>query len=542
MSRRLRTIARFMSQPVVGDLPVLVSFMALTFVTPAIFIASLEGRGVTMPVGETTLWVASSLLLAYFSTLIYSVFHNRAVVISLYVILGLGALIDIICYVSMGGIYGAWIVEQVLGTNFGEASEFLFEKTSPKPVVYICATTLASAAGYFLVKIFVKPRWRCNRVYRLVAALLVVASAVITVVGFCENPGSAFVRTGYVFKLFNLTDIRPVPDIVPANPAISPTSATRPANVVVVIGESMNRTHCHYDGYPLPTTPNIERMHADSLLWLFNDVDAADFHTIQCFKRFMSTNNSTDADAPWNTSPNIIEVARLAGYRTIWLSTQSRAGVYDNVVSKFGHFCDVKKWLRGETLSDSRRNILDGELLPCIVGFLNDGHDGNNMFFIHLMGSHPNFRFRYPEEFAHFTADDYPHRLPAQRATMAHYDNSILYTDSVLADMMHAFDGTPAVVIYFSDHGLDVYDSAPDFCEHAKPGVEASERVCRAIPFMIYTTPEFKRDFPMTTRRIIDAQPRHYDCGDLIYTVMDIINVTFDDSPDAVPAHSLLGQ
>lgn len=531
-----------LSLPLGRDLPIMASLLALILVTPIILFVSQAEKGIESVTGQVTMWTAASLVLAYFSTLIYSLIHKRGIAILLFTLIGLSALIDIICYISMGGIYGEWIVEQVLGTNFGEASEFLFDKTSMKPFLIIIGVVISTIAVYYASRRWLRARAERSRVFRYIALFVVAVALGITIGGYVAEPKLQAVRGGYVFKIFNLSTVRAVPEIIPSNPSLTSISDSRPANVVIIVGESMNRDHCHFDGYPLPTTPNFEKLHADSLLWIYNNVDAADLHTIQCFKQFMSTNTSVEEDAPWNTSPNIIEVARLNGYRTLWLSTQSKAGVYDNVVSKFGQFCDIKKWLRGETLYSSQRNALDGELIALTDSFHRADPDVPSLYFLHLMGSHPKFSFRYPSSFSKFKDSDYPDRLPAQRSVLAAYDNSVLYNDHVVTSVMRLFDGTPTVVIYFSDHGLDIYHTSPDFCEHSKPGNLESEAAGRAVPFVIYTTPEYKEQFPETTRRIIDAQDKTFNTSDLLYTVMDIIGTTFTSNPELVERHSLLSR
>ena len=68
---------------------------------------------------------------------------------------------------------------------------------------------------------------------------------------------------------------------------------------------------------------------------------------------------------------------------------------------------------------------------------------------------------------------------------MAEYDNSIRYTDSLLSEIigMVARQERPAVMIYFSDHGENVYDNGGDYVGRDDRHVE--------VPFIIYANPLF---------------------------------------------------
>ena len=87
-----------------------------------------------------------------------------------------------------------------------------------------------------------------------------------------------------------------------------------------------------------------------------------------------------------------------------------------------------------------------------------------------MMGSHFDYAMRYPKEFAHFSEKDYASQPQDHRATLAAYDNSILYNDYVVAQIINLFKDRDAVVIYLPDHGQVIYrdPKSPNYFSHGK--------------------------------------------------------------------------
>ena len=190
----------------------------------------------------------------------------------------------------------------------------------------------------------------------------------------------------------------------------------------------------------------------------------------------------------------------------------------------------------GNKFEGLHRKTFDGELITVLEDVLQK--DSLQVIFIHMMGSHEDFKERYPKTFNHFSQEDYSSYPENQKKTRAEYDNTILYSDYVVSQMMHKCDQEEAIVIYFSDHGLDIYETDPDYFGHAK-GEEASVNACYQIPFMIYLTPRFRENWPNTVLSIENNRDKSFLTENLIYTFMDIIGVDFVDNED-VKHYSLL--
>ena len=139
-----------------------------------------------------------------------------------------------------------------------------------------------------------------------------------------------------------------------------------------------------------------------------------------------------------------------------------------------------------------------------------------------MQGSHRDYRLRYSPEYAKFGVEDYAtthSRLSLKnREVVARYDNSILYNDYVVTEIMKLFKEEDAVVLYLSDHGQDVFDTSDDFFGHsAEHGYD--------IPMMFYPTPVFCEKHGELVNSIKSNTEKEFRTDSLMYTIMDIAGV-----------------
>jgi len=84
---------------------------------------------------------------------------------------------------------------------------------------------------------------------------------------------------------------------------------------------------------------------------------------------------------------------------------------------------------------------------------------------LHTKGSHFDYQRRYPSEFAHFVTPQGTRR----DKIIDTYDNSILYTDWVLANLIGLLSERNAIsaLVYASDHGENLLDDSRQLLGHA---------------------------------------------------------------------------
>lgn len=471
---------------------------------------------------------AHCFLLAYFVTLLVSLIKQpriRSVIQAILVVLAtvLFAL-NVYCLVEFQGLLDADYLMLILNTNVNEATEFL---TS------VLRGSIVLGVGGFLA-IFVL-LWLLSRRYHLgIGGKFFYPVMGLLVVMFVSNlyhknvwRDGPIVHVPYLFYSLNKNLLPSDLALNSTHPAVTYSQVDqRPANVVLIIGESFSRSHSSLYGYEKQTNPRLGTLKNESLLFTFDSIRSADLRTSESISLMMGLCNKADRDnndKKWYEYTTLIELMINSGYDTYWYSNQDRLGVYNGVARILAQSCNHVNFIRdGESMS---RNAFDYELVDSSSQVI--AHMDSNFHFVvyHLMGSHFDYRMRYPEEYDLFSEKDYPDRLNNQREVLAIYDNSILYNDFVVEQIINLFSDKDAVVVYVPDHGQDMFESAPDYFMHAKHNDPVSCYWGARIPFMVYASPSYIEHHPDMVRRMQERQnhPKSWDTEDLPYFIMDLI-------------------
>ena len=280
---------------------------------------------------------------------------------------------------------------------------------------------------------------------------------------------------------------------------------------VLVIGESQNPYRMSAYGYKLKTTPWLDSIKNEPNVLLFPHAYACQVQTVPALTYALTAKNQYNS-LKLKQAVSLIDVAKAAGYRTIWLSNQVRYGGWDTPITVIAEEADQKIWInshQGDTLDTE---YYDGKL----VNSLQDIKRSDKMLIVvHLMGNHSSYHSRYPVEFDRFK----------EQGKRSEYDNSILYNDHVMEQMLGEVSRWPGFqgLLYFSDHG-----EAIELDLGHNPGTFVFEMTY--IPMYMYFSPAFLKENEKTFR-ILRAAQTHYFTNDLIFNtmlgIMDIRNDAF---------------
>ena len=292
-------------------------------------------------------------------------------------------------------------------------------------------------------------------------------------------------------------------------------------NIVFILGESTSKGHMSLYGYPLETTPKMDKMAKNNELYVFKDVISPHAYTIGSLREVFTFHNY-EATNKWYECNNLFDIMKKAGYKTYWLSNQETSGQWANVALAYANRCDYEKFT-GIRQSYEKSYRADGELLPLLYEAMNNDSD-KNFYVLHLMGCHGEYENRYTPDFAKFSdVDEIKGIIKTQEAKTkrAQYDNAILYNDTIVTQVMEAFKDKNAIVIYMPDHGEEVYD-LKNFNGHSDDNPTKS---MLEIPFVIYTTEKFKQKYPLVDAQIRASVDKKYMTDDLIHTILDITGI-----------------
>lgn len=286
----------------------------------------------------------------------------------------------------------------------------------------------------------------------------------------------------------------------------------RVPEIVLVIGESYNKHHSQLYGYDKPTTPRQVEMVADSSLVVFTDVVASWNLTSFVFKHMLSL-WAVGEEGEWCDEPLFPEVFRKAGYQVDFLTNQFQPKAKDAVYDFSGGFFlndpDFSK--RQFDTRNSRTYRYDETLLKAYDALKGKPAKGR-LTILHLMGSHVDYKARYPKQRQYFTPSMYqrPELTDKQRRILSDYDNSLRYNDSILWAITQRFMDKDAVVIYVPDHAEEIFDGKP-YIYGRMHGANIDYRLARnemEIPFWIWGSPRYIERHPYGWKAIQAAKDR----------------------------------
>lgn len=287
----------------------------------------------------------------------------------------------------------------------------------------------------------------------------------------------------------------------------------RVPNIVLVIGESYNKHHSQLYGYDKATTPRQAAMEAEGSLVKFTDVVSTWNLTSFVFKHLFSLYAVGDS-GEWCDKPLFPEVFRKAGYHVTFVTNQfepkAKEAVYD---FSGGFFLNDPELSQRQFDSRSTRTHRFDDGVVKEYDALKDSTIKHNLVILHLMGSHVDYRARYPQKTeTHFTPQMYDRQelSDQQKQILAHYDNSLCYNDSIVAAITQRFADQDAVVIYVSDHGEEIFDdqSAVYGRMHSANIDYRLARNEMEIPFWIWGSPMYREQHPYGWMAIQNAKDR----------------------------------
>ena len=287
----------------------------------------------------------------------------------------------------------------------------------------------------------------------------------------------------------------------------------RVPNIVLVIGESYNKYHSQLYGYNMPTTPRQLALLQEGSLVAFSDVVAPWNLTSYVFKNVLSLHAVGDK-GEWCDYPLFPEVFRKAGYHVTFITNQFLPEANEAVYDFSGGF-----FLNNPELSKAQFDTRNEKLYQFDEGVLEEydrlkqQDKEHNLVILHLMGSHTMYKERYPQKTRkHLLAPMYdrPDLKHKQKLILADYDNSLIYNDSIVAEVTERFKDKDAIVIYMPDHAEEIFNGSP-YMYGRMHSANIDYRLAREefeIPFWIWGSPLYRENHPYGWQAIQAAKDR----------------------------------
>lgn len=259
--------------------------------------------------------------------------------------------------------------------------------------------------------------------------------------------------------------------------------------LILVVGEASRAANYSLNGYERDTNPQLKQQNVIN----FPHASSCGTETavsVPCMFSGMPR-KKYGADLAHHQE-GLLDVLAHAGVNVLWRENDggckgacNRVPHTDMTQWKLDQFCKDKS-----CIDDVNFNRLDNVL---------DGLKQDTVLVIHLMGSHgPAYYQRYPQAYRRFTPTCDTNQIQDcdHQALINTYDNTILYTDSVLGKAIDTLKARQATMntalIYLSDHGESLGENGVYL--HGTPYLLAPEQQTH-IPFMFWLSPDYVKNF-----------------------------------------------
>jgi glucan phosphoethanolaminetransferase (alkaline phosphatase superfamily) len=293
---------------------------------------------------------------------------------------------------------------------------------------------------------------------------------------------------------------------------------------VIVIGESLSKLNMGAYGYMRNTTPNISFLAKNNSLILYENAYSNDVQTMKVLSHALTEANQYNHKKYFN-SLSLVNIFNKANFETYWITNQKFLGDFDNLIAILGHDAEHKVPLNHNYGFDEVLEF-DGASIEVLEKVLNKKTSKNRAIFIHLMGSHFIYKYRYPnDKFDKFKDDTTQLKFGkySNNHEINDYDNSVYYNDYVVTNLLKKLKEHQGVsaFLYFSDHAEDILRGLKHSPTHIKP-------IMSQIPLIIWLSEEYKNRYPKKYETLKEHKETVFS-NDLIYdTLIGMSNISTD--------------
>jgi heptose-I-phosphate ethanolaminephosphotransferase len=288
-----------------------------------------------------------------------------------------------------------------------------------------------------------------------------------------------------------------------------PNVPPEPELLVLVVGESSRRDHWSLYGYPRDTTP---RLAAEPDLVTFTNVVTQAALT-QLAVPLILTRNTIDHMEPPESS--VVSLFNELGFTTHWFSTQQR-DQYTGTVNRYSSEASEARFV--DRQYDMTLLELMKHALPA------GGAAGKHFFVLHTQGSHGVYDDRCPPEQRRFAVGT---ELTEHERLIHTYDNTIVYTDQVLSELIALLKQRPGLtaMLYVADHGENLRDDARGSFGHF-----FNNEYDLPIPMVFWYSEAFAHRYPEKIAAIRRNAARRVSTNSIFYTIADLADVVLGDA------------
>jgi glucan phosphoethanolaminetransferase (alkaline phosphatase superfamily) len=292
---------------------------------------------------------------------------------------------------------------------------------------------------------------------------------------------------------------------------------------VLIIGEAGRSDRWQLYGYSRPTNPEL--LTTPNLIQLSNVVSPWSASRM-AVPIIVSRKKGTDPQSYFNER-SITRAFSEADFTTYWISNQIALGGYDSPISVVAYDADHVSFHNVADYSNPGK--YDGVLIQPLQAAIDSG--AQKLFIVlHTLGSHENYALRYPDEFDKFrpSLKGVPQAnlndLTLAERIRNSYDDSILYTDHFIAQVIRTLRNTGAISTawYVSDHGEDLINASCNLTGHGS-GTVYNFRV----PSVFWYSDSYAANFRSDLDHFIEHREMPVSTENIFESLIDMAGLDF---------------
>ena len=297
-----------------------------------------------------------------------------------------------------------------------------------------------------------------------------------------------------------------------------------PQIVVMVVGESSRYDRWSINGYERETNPLLKK---ETNLVSLPDMITSVSATRLSVPVLISRKPATQSLKAGFSEKSFLTAFKEAGFKTYWISNQMSFGEFDTPVSVFAKEADVIQFMNlgGFTNHSNFDEILLGPLQSAI-----SDPAQKKLIVLHTLGNHWNYSHRHPKQFDKWQPSLFGIDNPAytdlkfKPQLNNSYDNSILYTDWILSQVIDALKASKQLssLLYVSDHGQTLYDGT---CTLAFHGHNTQYEF--HVPAFVWYSDMYNATYPEKVSELKKHKKARLTTENVFHSLLDMADIRY---------------
>ncbi len=334
------------------------------------------------------------------------------------------------------------------------------------------------------------------------------------------NPGNYLYAAGKQIKsFFNSGPVVVIPIGKDAHVQPSQRVNKKKTIIIFVVGEAARAKNFSLNGYERNTNPLLSK---EDIIYFDNFYSCGTSTTVSVPCMFSIFDRESYSSSKGKEYESLLDVLSYAGTSVLWRDNNSSCkGVCDRVETQDMRHLQIADYCNTQECYD--------EILLYGLQEYVDKLENDAFIILHQKGSHgPAYYLRSPERFKVFQPECSTNELrecPEEEIVNA-YDNTILYTDYFLTQVIHFLkknsDRLNTAMLYASDHGQSLGEN--NIYLHGLPYFVAPDEQ-KHIPFILWFSDGFSDTFGIDKSRLREHSGLAYSHDNLFHSILGLTGI-----------------